>query len=131
MAAHDLDFLLGEACVAAEQLTEAKASGAVARSAQTDRRLYQVLRAAYYRFKALVMRHLVSMSLPAWALGSKSLIANFPIIEDIGALTILAEPDAELQVGACAARWYGAGREVFFNYAIGGKDLNDALLGGL
>ena len=45
----------------------------------------------------------------------------------IEALTILAEPDAEREVLTCAARWDAAGREVFLNRAVGGKDLNDAL----
>jgi putative DNA primase/helicase len=65
---------------------------------------------------------------PTWALGSKGAIAAFPPLDGIEALTILAEPDAEREVGACAARWHAAGREVILNQAIAGKDLNDALL---
>jgi hypothetical protein len=50
-------------------------------------------------------------------------------LSGIEALTILAEPDAEREVEACAARWHAKGREVFVNRAVGGKDLNDALRG--
>ena len=49
---------------------------------------------------------------PAWAHGSKGAIAAFPVLDGIEALTILAEPDAERDVEACAARWDAAGREV-------------------
>jgi hypothetical protein len=66
---------------------------------------------------------------PSWALGSKAAIAAFAVLDGIEALTILAEPDAEREVEACAARWDDAGREVFINRAVGGKDLNDALRG--
>ena len=66
---------------------------------------------------------------PAWALGSKGAIARFPVLSGIEALTIFAEPDAEKEVAACAARWDAAGREVLINRPIGGKDLNDALRG--
>jgi hypothetical protein len=67
---------------------------------------------------------------PAWALGSKGAIARFPVLSGIEALTIFAEPDAEKEVAACAARWDAAGREALINRAIGGKDLNDALRAG-
>ena len=66
---------------------------------------------------------------PAWALGSKGAIEKFPILGGIEALTIFAEPDAESEVTACAARWHAAGREVLINRAIGGKDLADVLPG--
>ena len=64
---------------------------------------------------------------PAWALGSKSAIANFPILDGIQVLTIFAEPDAAAEVEDCARRWHAAGREVLINRAIGGNDLNDAI----
>jgi hypothetical protein len=64
---------------------------------------------------------------PTWALGSKGAIGAFPVVSSVEALTIFAEPDAEREVETCAARWDAAGREVFINRAIGGKDLNDAL----
>jgi hypothetical protein len=66
---------------------------------------------------------------PAWALGSKGQIAKFPVVGGVGALTILAEPDAEAQVQQCGQRWHDAEREVLINRAIGGKDLNDVLRG--
>ena len=64
---------------------------------------------------------------PAWALGSKGAIGGFPVLSGVESLTILAEPDAETEVEACASRWHAAGREVLINRPIGGKDINDAL----
>jgi hypothetical protein len=52
------------------------------------------------------------------------------VLDGIEALTILVEPDAEKEALACAARWDAAGREVFLNRAVGGKDLNDVLRSG-
>ena len=58
-------------------------------------------------------------------------MAAFPILGGIECLTLLAEHDdaSARAVEACATRWSAAGREVFINRAIGGKDLNDALRG--
>ncbi len=39
---------------------------------------------------------------PAWALGSKGAIRDFPVLSGIEALTIFAEPDAEREVETCA-----------------------------
>ena len=64
---------------------------------------------------------------PTWAVGSKGAIATFPVLPGIQTLTILAEPDAEKEIEACATRWHAASREVLINRAIGGKDLNDAI----
>ena len=66
---------------------------------------------------------------PTWALGSKGEIAKFPVLPGVEALTILAEPDAGAEVEACASRWHAAGREVFINRPMIGKDLNDAIRG--
>lgn len=66
---------------------------------------------------------------PCWALGSKGAIGAFPVLSGIECLTILAEPDAEKEVEACAARWHAAGREVLIDRSLVGKDLNDALRG--
>jgi hypothetical protein len=49
------------------------------------------------------------------------------VLSGVEALTILVEPDAAAEVEACASRWHAAGREVFINRAVGGKDLNDAI----
>jgi hypothetical protein len=66
---------------------------------------------------------------PCWALGSKGAIGTFPVLSGIEALTILAEPDAERETQACAARWHAAGREVLITRAVGGKDVNDIIKG--
>ena len=68
---------------------------------------------------------------PAWAVGSAGAIAAFPILPGIESLTLLAENDeaSARAVEACAKRWDGAGREVFINRPIDGKDLNDAIRG--
>ena len=64
---------------------------------------------------------------PTWTLGSKGAIGVFPVLSGVECLTILAEPDAEGEIEACAARWHAAGRGVLINRAIGCKDLNDAI----
>ena len=66
---------------------------------------------------------------PTWALGSADAIENFPVLDGIARLMILAENDEanERAAEACAARWYEAGREVFINRPTRGNDLNDAL----
>ena len=68
---------------------------------------------------------------PCWALGSKGAIASFPVLGGVDCLTILAEPDAEREVEACARRWYEAGREVLITRTVGGKDANDVVKGAL
>jgi hypothetical protein len=66
---------------------------------------------------------------PAWALGSASAIAMFPMLRGIEAITILGEfGDGGANRRAtqtCAARWIGAGREVFVVEPQVGGDLND------
>jgi putative DNA primase/helicase len=65
---------------------------------------------------------------PGWALGSKGAIAALPVMSGVDALTIMAEPGAEKEIHACAARWHAAGREVNINWSLVGSDINDALL---
>jgi len=70
---------------------------------------------------------------PTWALGSAGAIAAFPVLSGVECLTLLAENDAASahSVEACAARWHAAGREVFINEPMLGKDLNDAVRGAV
>jgi putative DNA primase/helicase len=66
---------------------------------------------------------------PTWALGSAGAIENFPVLDDIEKLMILAENDEanERATEACGGRWYDAGRKVFIVRPTTGNDLNDAL----
>jgi hypothetical protein len=50
---------------------------------------------------------------PTWALGSAGAIENFPVLDGIAKLMILAENDEanELAAETCAMRWYDAGRD--------------------
>jgi Toprim domain/CHC2 zinc finger len=68
---------------------------------------------------------------PAWALGSRTNIAEFPVVPGIKALTILvdndggqARPDAE----ACAARYIAAGCRVRLLTTKRVKDFNDVVM---
>jgi hypothetical protein len=68
---------------------------------------------------------------PAWAIGGRIGIAEFPVLPDIRALTILvdndggqARPDAE----ACAARYVAAGCRVRMLCTARVKDFNDLTL---
>jgi hypothetical protein len=70
---------------------------------------------------------------PAWAVGGRANIAEFPVLPGIKALTILvdndggqARPDAE----ACAARYVAAGRRVRLLGTAGVKDFNDLTMRG-
>jgi hypothetical protein len=66
---------------------------------------------------------------PVWALGSAGGIANFPVLNGLGAITILGEVgDAGANhraSQACAARWIEAGREAYVVAPLVGSDLND------
>jgi putative DNA primase/helicase len=66
---------------------------------------------------------------PTWALGSAGAIENFPVLDGIETLKLLAERDvaSERAVEACGARWHKAGREVLIYRPRHGKDFNDAL----
>ncbi len=66
---------------------------------------------------------------PTWALGSAGAIENFPVLDGIARLMILAENDEanERAAEVCGTRWHDAGRKVFINWPTTGNDLNDAL----
>jgi hypothetical protein len=71
---------------------------------------------------------------PMWATGSTAIMAKFPVLSRIKALTIIADHDAngagERAAAAVASRWREAGKEarVWRPKSIG--DLNDILIGG-
>src|SRR5580693_5237970 len=71
---------------------------------------------------------------PMWATGSTAIMAKFPVLSGIKALTIIADHDAndagERAAAEVAARWREAGKEarVWRPKSIG--DLNDILIGG-
>jgi putative DNA primase/helicase len=66
---------------------------------------------------------------PVWALGSAGVIASFPVLSGIEAITILGEIGDgganDRASRACAARWIEAGREAFIVEPLVGSDLND------
>ena len=67
---------------------------------------------------------------PMWSTGSTAIMAKFPVLTGIEALTVFADHDAkdggEKAARAAEARWSGAGREVriFRREQLG--DVNDA-----
>ena len=69
---------------------------------------------------------------PMWATGSTAIMAKFPILSGIKALTIIADHDAngagERAAAEVASRWREAGREthVYLREVLG--DFNDVLL---
>ena len=69
---------------------------------------------------------------PMWATGSTALMAKFPVLSGIEALTIIADHDAngagERAAAEVASRWREAGREthVYLREVLG--DFNDVLL---
>ena len=69
---------------------------------------------------------------PMWAAGSTALMAKFPVLSGVEALTIIADHDAngagERAAGEVASRWREAGREthVYLREVLG--DFNDVLL---
>ena len=69
---------------------------------------------------------------PMWATGSAALMAKFPVLSGIEALTIIADHDAhgagERAAAEVASRWREAGREthVYLREVLG--DFNDVLL---
>jgi Toprim domain len=71
---------------------------------------------------------------PAWAVGSSTGIARFPVIAGIERLTILVDNDAS-RVGhdsaeLCAERWTRAGRTVvLLTPRQSGSDFNDLVVG--
>jgi hypothetical protein len=72
-----------------------------------------------------------AVSPPAWAMGSRTNIANLPVLPEVKMLTILVDndgnkalPDAE----SCAARWIAAGRYVRTLTTKRVKDFNDLVM---
>jgi putative DNA primase/helicase len=67
---------------------------------------------------------------PAWALGSASPIARFPVLENVTRLRLLGEHDNAnaRAVELCAQRWHSAGRRVQVVMPDIGSDLNDELM---
>ena len=68
---------------------------------------------------------------PAWAVASAGAVAAFPVLDGVGALTLLAEADdaSDRAIAACADRWASAGLEVLVVVPGTGSDLNDAIRG--
>jgi hypothetical protein len=71
---------------------------------------------------------------PMWATGSTSIMAKFPVLSGIEALTIVADNDAngngERAADEVAARWLEAGHETRVIVWDGTGDINDALKRG-
>ena len=71
---------------------------------------------------------------PTWATGSTALMAKFPVLSGIEALTIIADNDAngagERAADEVVARWAQAGRETRIIIWDGIGDINDALKRG-
>jgi putative DNA primase/helicase len=69
---------------------------------------------------------------PAWALGSASAVAVFPVLSGIESLTILGETDSANAnaVEQCGNRWTDAGREVRVVMSNVGGDVADAWKAG-
>lgn len=70
---------------------------------------------------------------PAWALGSASAIAAFPVLPGIEAIAAIADADAAGQSAAttCARRWAAAGLEArIITPRRAGADLNDIVKNG-
>jgi hypothetical protein len=71
---------------------------------------------------------------PVWACVDASNLSKFPVLAGIESLTIFADADAAGLTAAreCAARWAGAGREVFVMHARErGLDAADIVAGAL
>jgi phage/plasmid primase-like uncharacterized protein len=81
---------------------------------------------------ALKIEHRGTLLQPAWAAGSDSNVANFPVLPGIEALTILVDNDAngagQAAAAECLHRWRDAGREVTALIPERVKDFNDVIL---
>jgi hypothetical protein len=68
---------------------------------------------------------------PVWALGSATMIAGFPVLDGVEAISVLGEVGdggANARAAqACADRWHASRREVFFVAPLAGNDMNDVL----
>lgn len=71
---------------------------------------------------------------PMWSTGSKSLMAKFPVLSGVEALTIIADNDANgagtIAADEAAAHWLEAGRETHVYQREIEGDLNDAFREG-
>jgi Toprim domain-containing protein len=65
---------------------------------------------------------------PCWSLGSSGAVRSFPVIRDLGELTILEEndPTSRRDVGACARRYLRDRKPVNIITSKIGNDFNDA-----
>jgi putative DNA primase/helicase len=78
-------------------------------------------------FETCLTAHALGLR-PVWALGSAGAIGDFPVLDGIDALAILAETDkkgsnAKAAID-CSARWTAANRDAFLVKPAGG-DMND------
>jgi putative DNA primase/helicase len=68
---------------------------------------------------------------PMWSTGSSGLLAAFPMLNGVDAVTVVVDHDAsgagERAARECERRWLGAGREVTLLMSSTPGDLNDAL----
>ncbi len=71
---------------------------------------------------------------PIWSTGSSGLMASFPVLSGIEALTVVVDHDlngaGERAAREVEARWLAAGKEVRLKMSDALGDLNDALKGG-
>jgi Toprim domain/CHC2 zinc finger len=77
------------------------------------------------------IEHRGTLLQPAWAAGSAGNMANFPVLSEIEALTILVDNDAagERAADQCRTRWKAAGCEVtLLKPNISNTDFNDVVL---
>ena len=80
------------------------------------------------------LQHRGALLRPAWAIGSSSGIARFPLISGVERLTVLVDNDANgvgpSNAKECAKRWAAAGRAVaLLAPQQSGTDFNDLLRG--
>jgi hypothetical protein len=70
---------------------------------------------------------------PMWAAGSTALMAKFPVLSGVEALTVIVDHDAnaagERAARELEARWLDAGREVRLLRSDDYGDLNDIIAG--
>jgi Toprim domain-containing protein/CHC2-type zinc finger protein len=71
-----------------------------------------------------------AISPPAWAMGSRTNIAQFPVLPNIKTLTVLVDNDTDAPADAktCAMRWGAAGRSVRMLTTKLVKDFNDLVM---
>lgn len=72
---------------------------------------------------------------PMWSTGSSGVLAAFPVLPAIEAVTVIVDHDARSGAGEksareCEARWRAAGQEVALLMSDAPGDLNDTIIGG-